>query len=329
MHVTILGGAGFLGRKLAARIAAQGSVAGRAVGGMTLLDLTAASPPAAPFPVSVIQAGLDNYETLCRAMPAGTGPDPGNLVFHLAAVVSAAAEADFHLGLRVNVEGTRNVLAAAAALTAPPRLVFTSSVATFSGGQEALITDATRQVPANSYGAQKVIGELLVHDHARKGFVDGVSLRLPTIVVRPGRPNRAASSFASSILREPFVGEQALLPVPEAFSLFVASPRSAVDWLLHAAAVASDAIGLDRSITPPGITVSVAEMLEALVAAGGDRGLVKRVEDPGIMQVVGPWPARYDTARARALGFAPQPPLDAIVSAFLEDELAETKALRG
>lgn len=324
MHVTILGGAGFLGRKLANRIAAEGSVAGKKVSGMTLLDLAAATPPAARFPVNVVQAGLDDYEVLRRAMPDGTG-----VVFHLAAVVSAAAEADFHLGMRVNVEGTRNVLAAAAALPAPPRLVFTSSVASYSGGQEAVITDATRQVPANSYGAQKIIGELLVHDYARKGFVDGVSLRLPTIVVRPGRPNKAASSFASSILREPFVGEQALLPVPESFALFVAAPRSAVEWLLHAAGLASAAVGLDRSINPPGITVTVGEMLAALAAAGGDRGLVKAIDDPDIFKVVSPWPGKFDTARARALGFAPQAPLAAIVRAFLEDDLAETKALRG
>jgi nucleoside-diphosphate-sugar epimerase len=324
MHVTILGGAGFLGRKLAARIIAERSCAGRAVTGMTLLDLSPAAAPAAPFPVHVIQAGLDNYETLRRAMPDGTG-----VVFHLAAVVSAAAEADFHLGLRVNVEGTRNVLAAASACPAPPRLVFTSSVATYSGGQEALITDGTRQVPANSYGAQKIIGELMVHDHARKGFVDGVTLRLPTIVVRPGRPNKAASSFASSILREPFVGEDALLPVPEAFRLFVASPSRAVEWLLHAATLDSTAVGLDRSINPPGIDVSVAEMLAALVAAGGERGRVRAVDDPDVMKVVGPWPARFDTARAAALGFAAQPGIAAIVAEFLANDLAETRALRG
>lgn len=323
MHVTILGGGGFLGRKLAARIAADRTLAGRQVSGMTLLDVAPSTAPAAPFPVSVMQAGLDDHEKLRRAMPDGTG-----VVFHLAAVVSAAAEADFHLGMRVNVEGTRNVLSAAATLPAPPRLVFTSSVASFSGGQDALISDATRQVPANSYGAQKIIGELLVHDHARKGFVDGVSLRLPTIVVRPGRPNKAASSFASSILREPFVGEEALLPVPESFGLFVASPRSAVEWLLHAAALDAAAVGLDRSITPPGITVTVAEMLAALAAAGGDRGLVKAVDQPEILKVVSPWPARFDTARAQALGFAPQPGLERILAAFLADDLAETKALR-
>lgn len=323
MHVTILGGAGFLGRKLAARIAAEGSLAGRRVSGMTLLDQAAAKAPRAGFPVAVIEAGLDDFEKLRSAMPAGTG-----VVFHLAAVVSAAAEADFHLGMRVNVEGTRNVLAAAAALSPPPRLVFTSSVASYSGGQGALITDDTRQVPANSYGAQKIIGELLVHDCTRKGYIDGISLRLPTIIVRPGRPNKAASSFASSILREPFLGEGAELPVPEDFALFVASPRSAVEWLLHAAGLPSATVGLDRSLNPPGITVTVAEMLAALAAAGGDRRRVQRIEDPDIMRVVGPWPARFDTVRARALGFAVQPGLDRILAAFLEDDLAETKALR-
>jgi nucleoside-diphosphate-sugar epimerase len=329
MHVTILGGAGFLGRKLAARIAAAGALGGRAVTGMSLLDQvalekTGATPPDARFPVQVIQAGLDDYEKLRRAMPDGTG-----VVFHLAAVVSAQAEADFHLGLRVNVEGTRNVLAAAASLTVPARLVFSSSVATYSGGQDALIEDGTRQVPANSYGAQKAIGELMVHDHARRGFVDGVSLRLPTIVVRPGRPNKAASSFASSILREPFLGEEALLPVPESFRLWVASPRTAVDWLLHAAAVPGESLGLDRSLNLPGISVSVAEMLAALATAGGDRSRIKAVDDPEILKVVSPWPARFDAARARALGFADQGSIEAIVAEFLEHDLAETRALRG
>lgn len=324
MHVTILGGAGFLGQKLAARLAQDGAINDRKVTGLTLLDLAPAAAPGAPFPVTVLQAGLDDYEKLRRAMPDGTG-----VVFHLAAVVSAQAEADFHLGQRVNIEGTRNVLAAAAALPIPARLVFTSSVATYSGGQDATITDATRQVPANSYGAQKAIGELMVHDHTRKGFVDGVSLRLPTVVVRPGRPNKAASSFASSILREPFVHEDASLPVPDAFALWLASPRTAVAWLLHAAALQGAALGLDRAINPPGLTVTVGAMLAALERAGGDVSRVKRVDDANVFKVVGPWPARFDATRARALGFNEAPDIDAVVAEFLAEDLAATKALRG
>jgi nucleoside-diphosphate-sugar epimerase len=324
MHVTILGGAGFLGQKLAQRLAQDGAIGERKITGLTLLDLAQASAPSAPFPVSTVQAGLDDYEKLRRAMPDGTG-----VVFHLAAVVSAQAEADFHLGQRVNVEGTRNVLAAAAALPIPARLVFTSSVATYSGGQDARIADTTRQVPANSYGAQKAVGELMVHDYARKGFVDGVPLRLPTVVVRPGRPNKAASSFASSILREPFVDEDASLPVPENFALWLASPRTAVGWLLHAAALDGAALGLDRAVNPPGLTVTVGAMLAALGRAGGDVARVKRIEDPDVFKVVGPWPAQFDATRARALGFSEAPDIDAVVAEFLAEDLAATKALRG
>ncbi len=323
MHVTILGGAGFLGTKLAARLAAEGTIGGRKVTGLTLLDQVAATPPAAPFPITVMQAGLDDYEKLRRAMPDGTG-----VVFHLAAIVSAQAEADFHLGQRVNIEGTRNVLAAASALPQPARLVFTSSVATYAGGQQARIDDGTRQVPANSYGAQKIIGELMLHDHSRRGFIDGVSLRLPTVVVRPGRPNKAASSFASSILREPFVNEDASLPVPEDFALWIASPKTAVAWLLHAAALDGAALGLDRAINPPGLTVTTGEMLAALARAGGDVARVKRVDDPDVFKVVGPWPAHFDSSRAQALGFTTAPQIDAVVAEFLAEDLAATKALR-
>lgn len=323
MHVTILGGAGFLGTKLAARLAAEGAIGGRKITGLTLLDQVAATPPAAPFPITVMQAGLDDYEKLRRAMPDGTG-----VVFHLAAIVSAQAEADFHLGQRVNIEGTRNVLAAAAALKQPARLVFTSSVATYSGGQSARIHDGTRQVPANSYGAQKIIGELMLHDHSRRGFIDGVSLRLPTVVVRPGRPNKAASSFASSILREPFVHEDASLPVPDDFALWIASPKTAVAWLLHTAALDGTALGLDRAINPPGLTVTTGEMLAALARAGGDASRVKRVDDPDVFRVVGPWPAHFDASRAQALGFTTAPQIDAVVAEFLAEDLAATKALR-
>jgi nucleoside-diphosphate-sugar epimerase len=328
MHVTILGGAGFLGTKLALRLAAEGAIGGRNITGLTLLDQVAATPPAAPFPITVMQAGLDDYEKLRRAMPDGTGPDSGNIVFHLAAIVSAQAEADFHLGSRVNIEGTRNVLAAAAALKQPARLVFTSSVATYAGGQSARINDGTRQVPANSYGAQKIIGELMLHDFSRRGFIDGVSLRLPTVVVRPGRPNKAASSFASSILREPFVHEDASLPVPEDFALWIASPKTAVSWLLHAAALDGAALGLDRAINPPGLTVTTGEMLAALARAGGDVARVKRVDDPDVFKVVGPWPAHFDFSRAQALGFTTAPQIDAVVAEFLAEDLAATKALR-
>lgn len=325
MHVVITGAGGFLGRKLAARIAQEGRVGARTVTAMTLADLAAPAAPAAKFAVEALAADIADPSACARLIRPETG-----LVVHLAAVVSAAAEADFALGWRVNLDGTRGLLEACRARAEAPRFVFTSSVATFSGGQGALVRDDTRPIPANSYGAQKAAGELLVHDWTRKGFVDGVSLRLPTIVIRPGRPNRAASSFASSILREPLIGEEAALPVEEDFALWIASPRAAVDWLLHAASIDGAALGLDRGVNPPGLTVTVGEMLAALEHAAGAeaRGRVRRVADPEIAAIVGAWPARFDAARARALGFREAETIAETIAAFLADDLEETRALR-
>jgi nucleoside-diphosphate-sugar epimerase len=325
MHVTIAGAAGFLGRKLAARIATEGAIGGRPVTAMTLFDVVPAEAPAAPFPVRAVTGDIADPTVVGGIVSAETG-----VVAHLAAIVSAQAEAEFDLGWRVNLDGTRVLLEACRAAGSRPRVVFTSSVATFSAGQRAVIRDETRPVPGNSYGAQKAAGELLVHDYTRKGFVDGVTLRLPTVVVRPGRPNRAASSFASSILREPFLGEEARLPVPEDFALWIASPRAATDWLSHACALDGAALGLDRGVNPPGLTVTVGEMLAVLRAVGGEQAarLVAQVEDPEVAAIVGTWPARFDDARARALGFRAHESLEALLRAFLEDDLAATRALR-
>jgi len=325
MHVVITGAGGFLGRKLAARVAAAGAVGPRAVTAMTLVDLAAPLAPAAPFPIETCVGDIADPGLCSRLIRPETA-----LVLHLAAVVSAAAEADFALGWRVNLDGTRALLEACRERGRCPRVVFASSVATFSGGQDALILDHTRPVPANSYGAQKAAGELLVHDWTRKGYVDGVSLRLPTVVVRPGRPNRAASSFASSILREPLVGEEAELPVGEDFALWIASPRAAADWLLHAAGLDGARLGLDRGINPPGLTVTVGEMLAALARAAGAeaRARVRRVRDAEVEAIVGTWPARFDSARARALGFRAADTIEETIRAFLAEDFEETKALR-
>ena len=214
MKISIVGGGGFLGRKLAARLGQEGKLAGKPITGLTLFDLTRPAQPAAPFPVTAI-AG-DILERIAEAIPPDT-----DVVFHLAAVVSAQAEADYELGMRVNLHGTEAVIAACRRLAKPPRVVFTSSVATFSGGQNAVLTDEARQVPANSYGAEKAAAELLLADATRRGFLDVVSLRLPTVIVRPGRPNRAASSFLSAIVREPLLGLPTELPVPDDFADWV------------------------------------------------------------------------------------------------------------
>ncbi len=327
MRVTITGGAGFLGRKVAARLALTGHVGKRPITAMTLFDVVPPKAPAgAGFPVTCLTGDIANPADVAGIVDRETG-----VVFHLAAVVSAQAEADFDLGWRVNLDGTRAVLDACRAAGSHPRVVFTSSVASFSGGQQAVIGDATRPLPGNSYGAQKAAGELLIHDYSRKGYIDGVTLRLPTVVVRPGRPNKAASSFASSILREPFLGEEALLPVPEDFALWIASPRAATDWLVTAATMDTKPLGLDRGINPPGLTVTVRDMMIVLQAVGGHAAmrLISRVDDPAVAAIVGTWPARFEDARAKALGFRAHEGLEAVVRSFLEDDLAETRALRG
>lgn len=320
MRVSILGGGGFLGRKLAARLAADAALGGARLTRLTLFDLAPPTPPPqAPFAVDCV--GGDVADLPEAGIPAGT-----DVVFHLAAVVSAQAEADYDLGRRVNLRGTDAVIDRCRRLASPPRVVFTSSVASFSGGQAAMLGDDARQVPSNSYGAQKAIGELLLADACRRGFLDAVSIRLPTVIVRPGRPNKAASSFVSAIIREPLLGLEAELPVPEDFAVWVCSPRRAVSWLLHAAAMDTSGMGLDRSVTPPGLSVTVAQMLEALdaVQPGASRR-VRRVEDGAVAGIVGQWPAAFQPVRARTLGFEPHETLTEIVRAFVEDDLEATR----
>jgi nucleoside-diphosphate-sugar epimerase len=323
MRITILGAGGFLGRKLAAALAEAGRLGERPITALTLFDLTAPPAPAADFPVHCL--GGDIVRLPEAAIPPGT-----DLVFHLAAVVSAAAEADYELGRRVNMRGTDAVIDACRALAAPPRVVFTGSVASFGGGQAAMLEDDARQLPANSYGAQKAAAELFLADASRRGFLDAVCLRLPTITVRPGRPNKAASSFVSAIIREPLLGLPAELPVAEDFAVWIASPRRAVDWLLHAAVIDTAPLGVDRGINPPGISASVGEMLAALEQVRpGAASLVRRVEAPEIAAIVGSWPAAFRPLRARRLGFAAHESLAALVEAFIADDLEATRRERG
>ncbi len=320
MHITILGGAGFLGRKVAARLAADGALGGQPVSSLTLFDLAAPPPPSgARFPVHSLAGDL--ADLTAAAIPPGTG-----VVFHLAAVVSAAAEADYELGRRVNVRGTDAVIDACRRLASPPRVVFTSSVASFSGGQGAVLPDDARQVPANTYGAQKAAAELFLADASRRGMLDAVSIRLPTVIVRPGRPNKAASSFVSAILREPLLGLPATLPVPDDFAVWVCSPRRAVEWLLHAASVDTAAMGLDRGVNPPGISATVGEMLQALDSVRpGASALVERRPDPAVAAIVGGWPAAFAPVRAKALGFTAHESLADLVQAFIDDDLENTR----
>lgn len=327
MNISILGGGGFLGRKIASRLAAAGVLGGRPVSRLTLFDLHEPAPLDVPFPVARVAGDIVTLPE--AAIPPGT-----DVVFHLAAVVSAQAEADYELGRRVNLRGTDAVVDACRRLVTaggkPPRVVFTSSVASFSGGQSADLADDARQLPANSYGTQKAAAELILNDATRRGFLDAVSLRLPTVIVRPGRPNKAASSFFSGIIREPLLGLAAELPVADDFAAWVCSPRSATAWLLHAAGLDGRRLGLDRGINPPGISVTIAQLLDALeVVRPGAAALVRRVPDAEIAAIVGSWPARFSPSRAVELGFPRHETAVDLIRAFVEDDLAATRADRG
>jgi nucleoside-diphosphate-sugar epimerase len=256
-------------------------------------------------------------------------------VFHLAAIVSGEAEANTDLGYRVNLDGTRAVLDACRALRPAdqtrPRLVFASSLAVYGGALPPAVGDDTALTPRTSYGTQKALGELLVNDYSRKGFVDGRALRLPTVVVRPGRPNRAASTFASSIIREPLAGQGAVCPVAADTVMALASPRRIVEGLVHALDLPGDAFGASRSLQLPGFSVSVGEMAAALRRAGGDSAYarIRWEPDPVIQGIVSGWPRGLATPRADALGFGRDSGIDEVVEAYIEDDLSVQKTLAG
>jgi nucleoside-diphosphate-sugar epimerase len=316
MRIVILGAGGFLGQKLAAALARDGKVAGQSVSALALFDRKAPPKPEAPFPVASLAGDIGRAKDVAAAL-AGA-----ELVFHLAAVVSGEAEEDFDLGLRVNLDGTRHALEACRSLPRPPRFVFTSSVAVYGGEVARPVGDETILNPQTSYGTQKAAGELLVNDYSRKGFVAGVSLRLPTVVVRPGKPNRAASTFASSIIREPLQGQKAVCPVDPATRMWIASPRVIVRSLLHAAGLEQSALGQNRSLLLPGLVVSVAEMVESLGRVGGPQavGRIAWQKDARIAAIVDGWIADYAPRKAPRLGFPQDRAMDEIVRAFVEED---------
>lgn len=324
MKVVITGGAGFVGQRLA-----QALLSGP---GLTLRNEP--GEPDAPQPVTSI-VSLDQAEgalsdpriTYVTGDVASTElirqviDEQVAVVYHLAAVVSGTAEADFDLGQRVNIAGTRLVLQRCRELGTCPRVVFSSSIAVFGGDLPAVVTDATMPMPQGSYGIQKLIGELLVQDYSRKGFIHGCSLRLPTVVVRPGKPNGAASSFASGIIREPLAGQAMALPVDPSTRMWSASPAVVVSNLVHAVQLAPQAWGNWRSINLPGLTHSMHDALDALQALGGQsvRELVQMQPDADIERLVSTWAAELDTARALKLGFVADPDFMSIVRAYVND----------
>lgn len=314
MKVLITGGGGFLGRRLAKRLAARGELHGARISRLALFD---AAFPGEAGPAEQIEGDIADAGSVERALGSDTG-----VVFHLAAVVSGAAEADFDLGMRVNLEGTRVLLERCRRLAQPPRIVFSSSVAAFGGELPAVLDDATTPTPQTSYGTQKVIGECLVADYSRKGYVDGRSLRLPTIVVRAGRPNAAASSFASSIIREPLNGEAVECPVGPDTGVWLLSPRRVVEAFIRAAELPASAWPSARVVNLPGITATVAEMLAALERVAG-KEVARRVAfkaDARIEAIVRTWPVRFRTPRALAMGFQPDPDVETLIRDYIADE---------
>jgi D-erythronate 2-dehydrogenase len=319
MHILIIGAAGMLGRKLGAALARDG-LGGRAVERMTLADMVPAAAPEG-FGGSVEALAVDiGAEDTARKLVA----DRPDAIFHLAAIVSGEAEDDFDKGYRINLDGTRWLFDAVRALDGyVPRLVFASSIAVFGKPFPEKIGDEFFTTPRTSYGTQKAIGELLLNDYSRRGFFDGVGVRLPTICIRPGAPNKAASGFFSNILREPLAGKPAVLPVDESVRHWHASPRAAVGFLTHAATMDTEALGHRRCLNMPGLSATVGEQIEALRRAAGDRAvaLIQREPDPKIVAMVDGWAQDFAPERALALGFKADRSFDEIVRIHVEDEL--------
>jgi nucleoside-diphosphate-sugar epimerase len=303
-RILVIGAAGMIGRKLVARLKKDGA------GEIVQQDVV-------PFEGGIVSdlSGPGEAEKLVARRP--------DLIFHLAAVVSGEAEADFEKGYRVNLDGTRYLFEAIRKANYKPKVVFTSSIAVFGAPFPEAIGDEFLNAPLTSYGTQKAIDELLLSDYSRRGFFDGVGIRLPTICVRPGKPNKAASGFFSGILREPLAGQEAILPVADTVRHWFASPRAAVEFLIHASRLDTARLGTRRNLSMPGIAATIAEEIEALRRVAGEKAvrLIRRVPDAAIMRIVDGWPRNFDARRALELGFRPDPSFDDIIRYHIEDEL--------
>lgn len=321
MKVLITGGAGFLGQRLAGELLARESLK---IGGVqqrideiVLLDVTRAEGPDDPR-VRIEEGDIAERAVLERVIDGETA-----VIFHLAAILSAEAEAAFELGMRINFDATRELLEVCRSRGHAPRLVFTSSVAVYGGDIPEEVQDDTALNPQSSYGTQKAMAELLLSDYSRRGFVDGRVLRLPTVSVRPGKPNGAASSFASGIIREPLNREISVVPVSGATRVWLLSPRIAIENIVVGAEIDAAALGHTRVVNLPGVCVTVDEMVETLSQFAGPKA-VARIEwtpDETIERIVSSWPSSWNVRHAKKLGFSGETTFRAIVQTYLEDEL--------
>ena len=328
MHCLIIGAAGMVGRKLTARLMDSGRVGGEELSALTLVDVIEPERPAGfGGTVDCVTADLSAPGEAEKLI--GGRPD---LIFHLAAIVSGEAEADFDKGYRINLDGTRYLFEAIRqeGLKSPykPKLVFTSSIAVFGAPFPDKIDDEFFTTPLTSYGTQKAIGELLLSDYSRRGFFDGIGIRLPTICIRPGKPNKAASGFFSGILREPLAGQEAVLPVSEDVRHWFASPRAAVGFLVHAAELDLSRLGARRNLSLPGLSATVGEEIAALRRVAGEKAvrLIRHEPDPTIVRIVDGWARDFNASRAESLGFKAETSFDEIVRAHVEDELGGSVA---
>jgi nucleoside-diphosphate-sugar epimerase len=321
MHIAITGAAGFLGSKLAKQLLADGSLVGRSgkpekITRITMVDIAAPTGFSDPR-VQVVVGDISDPAIIAQAITADT-----QSIFHLAAIVSGHAEVDFDLGMKINFDATRQILERARALGTKPRVIFTSSVAVFGGALPESVPDTMSPVPQSSYGAQKAMGELLVNDFSRKGFIDGRILRMPTISVRPGAPNKAASSFASGIIREPLNGQEAVCPVNGDTRMWLMSPRQAVRNLIHGHDLDAQGFQASRIVSLPGLTVTVREMADALASVAGNETAQRILwqEDEAIKRIVNSWPGNFEATRAKALGFTADTNFSDIIRAYLQDD---------
>jgi D-erythronate 2-dehydrogenase len=319
MHILITGAAGMIGRKLTARLVKDGGLNGKSIDRLTLIDVVAPEKPAG-FSGTVELSASDLSAAGVAAKTVAGKPD---VIFHLAGVVSGEAEIDFEKGYRVNLDGTRALLEAIRAAGYKPKVIFTSSIAVYGAPFPRSIPDEFHLTPLTSYGTQKAICELLLADYSRRNFLQGVGIRLPTICVRPGKPNKAASGFFSGIIREPLAGQEALLPVAESVRHTHASPRAAVGFLIHAAGLTPKKLGPRINLAMPGISCTVGEQIEALRRVAGDKvaGRIRRAPDELVQRIVAGWAERLDAARAHELGFRAEATFDDIIRAHIEDEL--------